>query len=194
MPIRRELREVAAEPRAVTRPRVLVTGGSQGSAFLNESIPVVAKELTGRDLDWVHVAGKGNDEAVRTASSGLDNYEVIPFFEGAAMGQAYRDATMIVCRSGGSLAEVALFGLPSILIPFPTAAADHQTANAEEFVEMGAAVLHRQKSFDAKQMAREIEGWLDAPQSRDRARLALQGFDIPTATRDIVNLLEEGAR
>lgn len=198
MPIRRELRDLAAQGRMEPSGTVLVTGGSQGSAFLNEQVPRAAEALLqswdGEPLKFVHVAGRANFESVRDRASKIPNYLVVPFFEGAEMADAYGRASVIVCRSGGSLAEVALFGIPSVLVPLPTAAADHQTANANDFVQMGAATLHAQQGSSPERLASDIEGWLrDAPR-RKAASEALRTFDVPDATERILGLLAEAAR
>ena len=197
MPIRRELRERAMVPRQDTG-MVLVTGGSQGSAFLNERVPLAAESLArvwkSGPIEFLHAAGKAHYDVLEERTKNLENYKVVPFFEGSEMAEAYSKASLIVCRSGGSLAEVALFGIPSVLVPLPTAAADHQTANAQEFVSMGAATLLVQNSSTPDAMAEAISDWMQAPEKRSSAAEALKEFDVPDATERILKLLEEAAR
>jgi len=194
MPIRRELREAAAAPRERHGNQILVTGGSQGSAFLNSQTPKAARLLSRPDLTWNHVSGPTHFEAVSQTSAGISGYQVRPFLAGNLMAEAYQNADLVLCRSGGSLAEVALFGLPSVLVPFPSAAADHQTANAQEFVAMGAATLHPERSSTPEGLAADLMAWIDDPARRVAAANATAQFDIPDAAERIIALVEEAAR
>ncbi len=196
MPVRKALRDAAATKCSSDMQNVLIIGGSQGSEFLNSRLPEAASEYRGPNVHWRHVAGKAHVEAVLkdVLRRGLKDYEVVPFLGADEMAQAYARATLVVGRSGGSLAEVALFGLPSVLVPLPTAAGNHQTRNAEEFVEMGAATIHRQETSTSARLAKEIEEWLvDAPK-RDRASQATRAFDAPDATEQIMTLIEEAGK
>ena len=124
---------------------------------------------------------------------GLTNYRVAAFLEADEMASAYASATLIVSRSGGSLAEVALFQLPSVLIPLPSSAGNHQLYNAQEFVEMGAATLRIQASASPEQLAADIAAWLDHPAKRVEAAKALKLFDAPEATENILKMIERAA-
>lgn len=199
MPIRRELREQAPKsPIVRTTKMVLVTGGSQGSAFLNDTVPQAAQRVLNAAenlcVSFVHVAGKGHIDEPWVAGARTEKYRVVPFFEGNEMAESYADASLIVSRSGGSLAEVAMFGIPSVLIPLPTAAADHQTANAREFVGMNAATLIAQSDASPEALADAISYWLENEEARKMAFDALKLFDVPNATELILGLLNEAAR
>jgi UDP-N-acetylglucosamine--N-acetylmuramyl-(pentapeptide) pyrophosphoryl-undecaprenol N-acetylglucosamine transferase len=194
MPIRRELREAAELPQIREGNTVLVTGGSQGAAFLNSQTPKAARLMGRQDLQWIHAAGQGHAESVMRCAQGIPGYQVSPFLAGDEMAQAYRKADVVLCRSGGSLAEVAMFGIPSVLVPFPTAANDHQTANAQEFVAMGAAILHTQATSTPETLARDLLAWIDNPAKRSAAAGVLAKFDIPNAADRIMALVEEAAR
>ncbi|MBI1757253.1 MAG: UDP-N-acetylglucosamine--N-acetylmuramyl-(pentapeptide) pyrophosphoryl-undecaprenol N-acetylglucosamine transferase [Fimbriimonas ginsengisoli] len=193
LPIRREVR-LAAQNRTEGTPTVFVVGGSQGSRFLNEAVPAAARALARPGLRWLHVAGRAHFHEVSERAEGIANYQVEPYLDGDAMANAYRSATVLVGRSGSILAEVALFGIPSVLVPLPTAAGDHQTENAQEFVAMGAAILHLQATSTPERLASDIAGWLDDAATRAAAGQALASFDVPDATDRILALLEEAAR
>lgn len=192
MPIRAALREAAAY-REEGVPTVLVTGGSQGSEFLNRAVPKAAQMIARSGLKWIHVAGRDHAASLRAnvQALGVSNYEVHGFLNGPEMAKAYERATVLVGRSGGSLAEVAMFGIPSVLVPLPTAAGDHQTHNALEFEQMGAAVLHPQKESTPERLSADILGWLDSPEERLLAAQSLKEFDVPDATERILRLVEE---
>lgn len=191
-PIRAELRRASEVPRVAGPPTVLVLGGSQGSAFLNEAVP---NALQGSDINVIHVAGKGHADGMRSAVSRA-NYRIEPYLDADALGEAFRAATLVVARSGGTIAEIAMFGLPSVLIPLPTSANDHQHHNAEEFSEMNAATLLRQSEADPERLASAIQSWIDDPDRREVARKALLDWDLPDATVKIADLVKTagGAR
>lgn len=193
LPIRKALREAAAGKRGAEEPNVLITGGSQGSEFLNTHVPPAAALMGDAELGWLHVAGKAHADDVGRAAATLGlgkRYRIAPFLEADQMAAAYAEASLIVCRSGGSLAEVALFGLPSVLVPLPSAAGDHQTHNAREFVEMGGAVLHPQAGSTSEKLRDDIRLWLDDADRRERAAAALKAFDVPDATERVLALVE----
>src|SRR5687768_13216618 len=110
------------------------------------------------------------------------SYEVKPYLESGDMAEAYAGASLAVARSGGALAEFALFGLPSVLVPLPGAPGDHQLHNAEEFVEMGAATLHPQTTSTPERLAADIRGWLENSRRLADARQSVRSFDIADAT------------
>jgi UDP-N-acetylglucosamine--N-acetylmuramyl-(pentapeptide) pyrophosphoryl-undecaprenol N-acetylglucosamine transferase len=121
------------------RPTVLVFGGSQGAQGINAALPRALASIPG--VQALHLAGRGKAEAAAAAyrAAGVDA-KVLEYLED--MPSAYGAADLVVCRSGAStLAELAAQRAPSVLIPFPHAAADHQTANARVFERAGASVL-----------------------------------------------------
>jgi UDP-N-acetylglucosamine--N-acetylmuramyl-(pentapeptide) pyrophosphoryl-undecaprenol N-acetylglucosamine transferase len=111
----------------------------------------------------IHLAGARDERLV------ADNYqrEKIPAHVAAfhhAMEEVYSAADFAIARSGAaSLAEIAAFSLPSILIPFPYAAQDHQTKNAEIFVRAGAAIILKESDLTADLLAQKIRGLIDDP-------------------------------
>lgn len=183
-PIRRELREAAAHREET--PLVVVVGGSQGARFLNEGAPRAAREFEG--LTWLHATGPGGYEEFKAC--GFEGYEIVPFIEADRLADAYAHARLAVARSGSTLAEFAAFRLPSVLVPLPTSADDHQRANAREFVAMGAATLVEQEGGDLGAAIRE---WSD-PARREKAKKALEEWDVPDATARLASILEETAR
>jgi UDP-N-acetylglucosamine--N-acetylmuramyl-(pentapeptide) pyrophosphoryl-undecaprenol N-acetylglucosamine transferase len=190
MPIRKSLRAGAAS-RSPEGRTVLVVGGSQGSLFLNEAVSEAAHQL--KETKFLHSAGRAHAESLQSQVKDLPNYKVVPFFESEAMVDAYQRATVAVARSGGTLAEFAMFGLPSVLVPLPTSADDHQMHNAREFVNLGAARLVPQDEATPERIAAEIEGWLGDSEALKRAANALHDWDVPDATERIVQLIEMAA-
>lgn len=192
-PVRQELRDAASGFDRSAEPTILVVGGSQGSAFLNETVPAAVRQI-GRSVRVIHAAGKLNAEATATAASGIPGYEVVPYLDGDALIRAFRQATVAVGRSGGTLAEFALFGLPSVLVPLPSSADDHQLHNALEFEQMGAATVLRQSDASPSAMASALAGWIDDADRSAAAAKALGEWDVPDATQRIVDRLYQAAK
>lgn len=194
MPIRRELRAAASKFHR-SGQSVLALGGSQGSVFLNDLMPKVA-DLLGPNVEMTHVAGKAHELIARERSQfgTSPHYRCVPFLDGNAIAEAYASCSVVVGRSGSSVAEFAAFRLPSVLIPLPSAAADHQTLNAVEFSRMNAATLVPQSEATPERVSQAILGWLNDPDRISAAGVALADFDRPDAGDRIATLLYAAAR
>ncbi|MCQ2380488.1 MAG: undecaprenyldiphospho-muramoylpentapeptide beta-N-acetylglucosaminyltransferase [Victivallaceae bacterium] len=142
------------------RPLLLVFGGSQGALAINESVPT-ALRLAGRDdIQGADLTGAGKMEAVSAAYAGLANPAVIRE-RSQDMDVLMRAASLAVSRSGGStVAELAVFGLPAILIPYPYAAEGHQRDNANYFTNAGGGMTVDQDDVSPEKMAELISGLL----------------------------------
>jgi UDP-N-acetylglucosamine--N-acetylmuramyl-(pentapeptide) pyrophosphoryl-undecaprenol N-acetylglucosamine transferase len=171
-PIRRTLLNAPPRTEALAtfgldrlRKTMLVMGGSQGAAGINDAVLSVLPQFADSGLQVIHLTGPGADEAVRAAyeKHGLPAH-VAPFCHD--MGRAYAAADFAIARSGAaSLAELAQAGLPSVLIPYPFAAEDHQTRNAEIFSKRGAAILISQKNLTPESLLKGLRWFLDDPQA-----------------------------
>jgi UDP-N-acetylglucosamine--N-acetylmuramyl-(pentapeptide) pyrophosphoryl-undecaprenol N-acetylglucosamine transferase len=177
------------------RALIMVLGGSQGSAYLNEAVPCAVAELDA-DVEVIHASGPTNfaETTARVKGLGLQNYRVESYLQADAMAEAYGRADLVVCRSGGTLAELALFGIPSVLVPLPTSADSHQLHNAVEFQEMGAAAIAEQESSPFSKTIVAIRGWLSDSSRREHAAKALKEWDVPDATEKIWAHIESAAR
>ena len=121
-------------------------------------------------VQLLHIAGVDDFEMVQTAFKRSGEAGCVLEFC-AEMAMAYAAADVAVCRSGASsLAELACFGLPTVLIPYPFAADDHQTRNAEIYERIGAALLYQQKELDTAKLATILLDLI-----RDDERLAKMG-------------------
>ncbi len=149
------------------RTTLLVMGGSQGAGGINAAIAAAAPKL--KSLSWqvIHLTGAQDEKAMHATYQ----REGIPAAVAAfhhRMEEAYGAADLAIARSGAaSLAELAHFGLPSILIPYPFAADDHQTANAKIFDDAGAGILMKQSDAMADSLSEKISALIADP-----ARLA----------------------
>ncbi|MBA3897346.1 MAG: undecaprenyldiphospho-muramoylpentapeptide beta-N-acetylglucosaminyltransferase, partial [Sphingomonadaceae bacterium] len=129
-------------------PHLLVFGGSQGARIFNQTLPQIAPTLLEAipGLTILHQCGARHLEQTQQAYKQSmrehwpGSWQVQPFLDD--MPQRFAAASLVLCRSGAStMAELAAAARPSLLVPFPLAADDHQRRNAEVFVEAGAAVL-----------------------------------------------------
>jgi UDP-N-acetylglucosamine--N-acetylmuramyl-(pentapeptide) pyrophosphoryl-undecaprenol N-acetylglucosamine transferase len=178
-PIRRELRLAAQEASTEPRRGILVVGGSQGAQAINEAILGL-----NMDVPITLVAGAKNFEALLPRATRID---LRAFLAADEMAEAYRSAELVIGRSGGSCAEFAAFRTPSILVPLPSSADDHQRVNARELVSIAGASLLEQA--DLGQLREVIDGWLADDSRRQQARHNLENWDCPNATEDILKIL-----
>jgi UDP-N-acetylglucosamine--N-acetylmuramyl-(pentapeptide) pyrophosphoryl-undecaprenol N-acetylglucosamine transferase len=145
-------------------PTLLVMGGSQGASGINQALIKALPFLQGVPLQVIHLSGARDERLV------ADNYrrENVPAYIGAfhhQMEEVYSAADLVVARAGAaSLAEFAAFSLPAILIPFPYAANDHQTRNAEIYAHADAAILLKQSDLSGELLARNIRELMEDPQ------------------------------
>ena len=190
-PIRAEIAALATEPhtRAESEKtwRLLVLGGSQGAVALNETVPRALAKLPARVRPEVwHQSGARLREQTQSAYWNVGvTARVEPFI--TDMAAAYRWADLVVCRSGAlTVAELAAAGIASVLVPYPHAVDDHQTANARLLVDAGAAILLPQKELDPERLGEILRGL-----GENQARLAAMGRQAqsvarPTATDEVV--------
>jgi UDP-N-acetylglucosamine--N-acetylmuramyl-(pentapeptide) pyrophosphoryl-undecaprenol N-acetylglucosamine transferase len=167
-PVRPEIAAIAApESRYTERSgplRVLVVGGSLGAKALNDVVPGALALLTGERPLVTHQSGAQHVESLRQAYSAAGVPAKTPAFI-EDMAAAYEEADLVVCRAGATtVAEIAAAGVASILVPYPHAVDDHQTANARFLAATGAAVLLPQSELSPERLAVLLAGF-------DRVRL-----------------------
>ena len=195
LPVREEFFRLPPKPRG-RELCLLVTGGSQGSRTLNaagrESWPLFRQG--GFPIRIIHQSGAAGFEELRDAfaQSGLPG-EVVAFIHD--MPAAFAEADLVVCRSGaGAVSELAAAGRPSILVPFPFAADDHQTHNAEAFERGGAARLARDADFSGNTLYSLVTELAHNQDVLERMGLAARSFARPGAAARAADILEEAAR
>lgn len=180
------------------RHGVLVLGGSQGARAVNDLVIEAAGLLAGRGKlpAIVHQSGAADGERCRERyrAMGLaDRVAVRPFIDD--MAAALRASALVIGRAGAlTLAELAIVGRPSVLVPLPTSADDHQTRNAQAFADAGAAVLLRQADASAGVVAGLIEELIADEARRARMAAAASALGRPAATKEIADVLERLAR
>ena len=169
------------------RPVVLVTGGSQGALAINRAVAGWLDAGGAREAALIWVTGRGTHDEFARYHAPPDVW-VIDFLD--PMADAYAVADLVVSRAGMiTVAELCAWGLPSILIPLPTAAADHQSHNARVLSEAGAAHLLPQSELAVERLAEVVSGLLgDAGRRKQMAGRAL-ARGRPHSARDIVSKL-----
>jgi len=160
--------------------RLLVVGGSLGAQALNEAVPKALALLSPRPVVR-HQAGEKHLESLtgQYRASGVHG-ELVAFIDD--MARAYAAADLVICRAGAvTIAELSAGGMASILVPFPHAVDDHQTANARFLADRGAAILLPQRELTADRLAALIRS-LDRPKLLEMAKQA-HALGKPDAAR-----------
>jgi UDP-N-acetylglucosamine--N-acetylmuramyl-(pentapeptide) pyrophosphoryl-undecaprenol N-acetylglucosamine transferase len=198
MPVRPEFLEPmapgaarAAMGLAPEAPVLLVMGGSQGARQVNELMLRFAPQLRQAmpNLQFVHLTGNHDLESVRARYKALGIPALVHAFWGE-MALALAAADVAVSRAGASsLAELAARQLPSILIPYPSAANNHQFHNARAFAQSGAASMLPQDSATPGDLVREILELIRNPLKRSAMQSALAGWHAPAAAGDMAEMI-----
>lgn len=179
LPLRKQMEEAASgKPEAPAHFTVLTMGGSQGARRLNEMVPMALGHLreSGMAVEAIHLAGEKEkatvEEAYRKAGVPATVYGFC-----SDMASVYRKTSLAISRSGAnSCLELALFGIPALLIPLPSSARDHQKANAKAMMAAGAATLLEQSELSPDLLANTLRTLaanpleLDGMRTRARAR------------------------
>ena len=161
---------------------LLVYGGSQGSQAINEVVAAWLDQGVPSDLFVIWATGKANyEKLVRYESSRVKVRAYI-----APISEAYRAADFALTRAGAmATAELCAWGIPAIVVPLPTAAADHQTANAKALAAAGAAEMIRQSDLNTETLSRAVDSLLADPAKLSAMRTKALERSRPTAAADI---------
>ena len=173
------------------RQTVFVFGGSRGAHRINDAAVDAMRRLKGRvDVQFILQTGREDFEWARgTVESEQLPARVLPYLRRIHM--AYAAADLVVCRSGAmTLAEIAACGVPSILVPYPHAANDHQVTNAANLVERGAAAMILDAELTGERLANEIAHQLSDHQGLSRMSANARTFTRPDSAERIVRSLE----
>lgn len=198
-PIRSALREIgdraAIYEKLNLQPdkkTILITGGSQGASGINHAFCRIVNRFSEHPYQVIHLTGDRDPEMVGKswADAGVPAY-VSPFYH--QMQELYQISDLVVSRSGASsLSETAYFGTASILIPYPYAAEDHQTRNAEVYAQGGAATVLKETEGLAERLYTEIVRILDTPDVLKEMKLAALELSPADAAFQVANCLENG--
>ena len=165
------------------RPVMVVTGGSQGSLALNRVVAEWIGQGGAQGVQVIWATGR-RTHAEFAALHRPPQVHVIDFID--PLADAWAIADVALTRAGMmTLAELAAWGVPAILVPLPSAAADHQTPNARAMADAGAAVFVPQRELTAERLAGEVRALLADTDRREAMRVALAARARPEAARDL---------
>jgi UDP-N-acetylglucosamine--N-acetylmuramyl-(pentapeptide) pyrophosphoryl-undecaprenol N-acetylglucosamine transferase len=207
-PLRAELHAVSRHPEEAAAARaalglptdrrlVAIVGGSLGAGRLNIAAGALAARWSERrDLCLLQVAGRRNmSEAELDAAPGEGPepaglvHRVVPFVDD--MASLYAAAEIVVCRAGAvTVAELALAGVPAVLVPLPGAPGDHQTRNAQSRAAVGAAVLLADAACTGDRLAEILEPLLADPAALSQMAAAARGLARPDAAARVAELVD----
>lgn len=191
-PVRREICELPQPQQRLAQHdgvlRLLVIGGSLGAVKLNEMIPQALSLLTGDERPQViHQTGEKNLDATKACyrEAGVDA-RVEAFIDD--MAEVYDWADLVICRSGAmTVFELAAAGIASILVPYPHAVDDHQTANAAYLEQAGAAIIKQQNELDQQWLAQTIREFSTSREKLLQMAKAARQRAMPDAARTIAD-------
>ena len=185
-------------------PVLLVMGGSLGAQRINEILVDALPELL-KKYQVIHQCGKDNLEKVKGRTSiVLENsefksrYHLFGYLNESALRMSYASADLVVSRAGsGSIFEIAATGIPSILIPLPNSAQNHQHENAYAYAKTGATNVMEEPNLTEHLLQSEISAILDNPEKLKKMSLSAKEFSKADAAekiaRGIINLVLEHA-
>jgi undecaprenyldiphospho-muramoylpentapeptide beta-N-acetylglucosaminyltransferase len=197
-PVRADVAHVQREPDE-GHATIAIVGGSLGSAVLNDAALDLYDRWRARgDVSIQQIAGARNFAASQSRLAALRrpddqlDYEVVEYEE--HMDQLYARSTLAVCRAGAvTVAELAAAGVPSVLVPWPGAAEDHQTGNARAMADAGAAVVIRDDECNGARLAAVAGDLLADPDRLARMSAAAHAVARPDAADRLADLVEEVA-
>jgi UDP-N-acetylglucosamine--N-acetylmuramyl-(pentapeptide) pyrophosphoryl-undecaprenol N-acetylglucosamine transferase len=186
---------------AVDRPTLLVFGGSQGARSINAAVVSAVAAWQQLGVQVLHLTGTRDydDAVVRWQEAGVDpaaagsDVRVVPFL--ADMSAAYASADVVLCRAGATtIAELTVLGIPSILVPYPHATADHQQSNADALVAVGAAVVIADQDLDAERLVDALRPLITEPARAGAMSYAARAWGRPHAASAVASLVVAALR
>lgn len=175
---------------------ILIMGGSQGAQRLNTLITEAAvilqeqspKSTYAPKIQFLHITGAGDFERVQELTKDIDGYHVMSFSDD--MATAYSACDMAVCRAGASsMTELSYIGMPSILVPYPYAADDHQTFNATVFEKAGAAILRQEADMNAESLVEDIRTILEEDSVAQNMSQHAEALSVKDAAAQICDVI-----
>jgi UDP-N-acetylglucosamine--N-acetylmuramyl-(pentapeptide) pyrophosphoryl-undecaprenol N-acetylglucosamine transferase len=164
---------------------VLVFGGSLGARSVNLA---AVEAFVGAPFRVLHVCGQ-RDYEMLAARDLPEGYDLRSYLELEEFASALSAADLVVARSGGSVFEIAAYGLPAVLVPYPHAAADHQSANARWMSDAGAAVVIADEDLSGARLGSEVAGLLADEVRLRKMAAAARGLARPKAAADVAGEL-----
>jgi UDP-N-acetylglucosamine--N-acetylmuramyl-(pentapeptide) pyrophosphoryl-undecaprenol N-acetylglucosamine transferase len=168
---------------------VFVFGGSLGARTINRA---AIEAFAQGDFHVLHVCGR-RDFVECSAKPLREGYDLREYLDLASFAEALAASDLVVARAGGSVFEIAAYGLPAILVPYPHATADHQSANARWMADAGAAIVIADSELSPARLAREVAALLANPTKSAAMAAASRRLARPDAAREIAAELMKAA-
>jgi len=168
---------------------VLVFGGSLGARSINIA---ALDALAAMPVHVLHISG-ARDHAELAARTLPAGYDLREYLHGEQFADALAAADLVIARSGGSVFEIAAQGLPSILVPYPHAAGDHQSANARWMADAGAALVITDGELSGPVLGEAVSGLLSDPERMTEMGRAAFSLARPDAALDVARELLRAA-
>jgi len=181
----------------LSKPLILIIGGSQGAEAINDFVLRIINDLL-KDYEIIHVTGRENIKEIQAEAQvvmdkDLDKYyHPIGYLDEDKLKHAYCVADIIISRAGsGSIFEISAVGKPSILIPLPTSAGNHQSKNANVYAQLGAAEVVEQENLTPNFFMDKIRLLFAIPEKLKEMSQAAKSFSKPMAARSIAREILE---
>jgi len=173
------------------KPVIFIMGGSQGSQRINDEILEILAVLVG-SFEIIHQCGEKNVEQVKAESKVVmpeylvKYYHAFGFLKEQELEKAYAACDLVVSRSGsGSIFEIAAWAKPSILIPLPESAQNHQVENAYTYAQQGAAIILEEQNFTSRFFYAKLKNLFSHPEQLEKMSRAAKEFSRPMAAKTI---------
>ncbi len=168
-------------------PTLGVFGASQGARGINQSVlDLLAGDPDAAGYNLIWQTGANDHARVAAAAEWPERFVVRPFF--SPMAAVYPLLDLIVCRGGAmTMAEVTAWGLPSIVVPYPHATADHQTANARALEAVGAALVVPERDLTSRRLGHLVDGLMADPGRREAMARAAKALGRPEAAATVAD-------
>ena len=179
------------------KPVLLFMGGSQGAEFINDFVLKVLNTLL-QDYEIIHLCGYNNLKSVKAEAEVVLREELARYYhpygslDEQKIKHAYKTADFVIARSGaGTIFELAALGLPSILIPLPGAAANHQAKNAYSYAQTGAAIVMEQDNLTENFFIEKLHHFFVNPEKIKEMQEEALRFSKPYAAKTLARTILE---
>ena len=164
---------------------ILVVGGSQGAVAVNKLVREAAPAWFDLGAYVVHLTGKNDPDA---ESLKHPHYIALPFSDN--MAGLLQRANLAISRAGaGTITELSFTGTPAVLIPYPYAAEDHQTYNAQEYKDAGAGVVYQQSDLRVETLQKQVSQWLRSPELLEEMAVKARALAVKDSAERLAKLV-----
>ncbi|MGK7897595.1 MAG: undecaprenyldiphospho-muramoylpentapeptide beta-N-acetylglucosaminyltransferase [Xenococcus sp. (in: cyanobacteria)] len=166
---------------------IVVVGGSQGAVAVNRLVRQAAASWLETGAYIVHLTGEKDPDV---ESLEHPQYIHLPFYDN--MAGLLQRANLAISRAGaGTVTELAITGTPAVLIPYPYAAEDHQTYNAQVFADAGAAVVYQQSELTAEILEKQVTQWLKSPDELQKMATQAKTVALKDSAARLAKMIRE---